>query len=51
MNSVAPGVPGYFEVDLTAAEYVLLCFVTAPDGGPHADHGMIQAITVSGATR
>jgi plastocyanin len=46
INSLAPGVAGYFEVDLIPGEYVLLCFVTAPDGRPHVDHGMIQGITV-----
>lgn len=47
VNSLAPGVQGYFEVDLTPGDYVLLCFVTAPDGRPHADHGMLQGIAVS----
>lgn len=36
----------YFEADLTPGDYVLLCFVTAPDGRPHAEHGMIQEIPV-----
>jgi plastocyanin len=46
VTSLAPGAEAYFEVDLTPGEYVLLCFVTAPDGRSHIDHGMIQRISV-----
>lgn len=46
VTSLAPGAEAYFEVDLTPGEYVLLCFVTAPDGRSHIDHGMIQQISV-----
>jgi uncharacterized cupredoxin-like copper-binding protein len=46
VTSLAPGAEAYFEVDLTRGEYVLLCFVTAPDGRSHIDHGMIQPISV-----
>jgi hypothetical protein len=47
VTSLAPGAEAYFEVDLTPGEYLLLCFVTAPDGRSHIDHGMIQQIKVS----
>ncbi|MGH7711123.1 MAG: hypothetical protein ACREOG_07555 [Gemmatimonadaceae bacterium] len=46
VTSLAPGADAYFEVDLTPGEYVLLCFVTAPDGRSHIEHGMIQQIRV-----
>lgn len=46
VTSLAPGAEAYFEIDLTPGEYVLLCFVTAPDGRSHFDHGMIQQIRV-----
>jgi len=38
--------PTYFEIELTPGDYVLLCFVTAPDGLPHVAHGMIQHIRI-----
>jgi len=41
------GSDGYFEVDLTPGEYVLLCLVTAPDGRSHVEHGMIQHIRIN----
>ena len=42
----APPPEAYFEADLTAGEYVVLCFVTAPDGRPHTEHGMIQHVRI-----
>jgi hypothetical protein len=36
----------YFEVDVAPGEYVLLCFVTAPDGRPHTEHGMVEYIRI-----
>lgn len=45
--SMAPGTEAYFEVELTAGDYVLLCFVTAPDGRSHIEHGMIQPIRIA----
>ena len=47
VTSIAPGVEAYFEVDLPPGEYLLLCFVTAPDGRSHIEHGMVQQIRVS----
>jgi hypothetical protein len=40
------GVPVYFTADLTAGDYVLLCFVPGPDGKPHFMHGMQLTQTV-----
>ena len=44
--ALAPNLDAYFRSDLTPGEYVLFCFVTAPDGRPHTDHGMIQQIRI-----
>lgn len=46
VSAVAANREAYFEVELTPGNYVLMCFVTAPDGRPHTDHGMIQEILV-----
>lgn len=32
---------------MAAGEYVLLCFVPAPDGKPHVAHGIIRPLTVT----
>ena len=42
ISSLAADQEAYFEVGLTPGDYVLLCFVTAPDGRPHTAHGMIH---------
>lgn len=46
ISALAPGTEAYFEADLTPGDYVLLCFVTAPDGRSHIVHGMIQHIRI-----
>lgn len=46
VSSLAPKLEAYFEVDLTAGDYVVLCFVTAPDGRSHVEHGMIQQVRI-----
>ena len=46
ISSLAPGADAYFELELTPGEYVLFCFVTAPDGRPHSSHGMLQKLAV-----
>lgn len=43
---IRPGMQVFFDADLTAGEYVLICMTTAPDGRSHIEHGMIQQITV-----
>ena len=47
VNALASGVEAFVEVDLTPGDYLLVCFVTAPDGRPHVDHGMIRGFTVT----
>lgn len=44
--AIAPGMQAFFEANLTPGEYVLVCFVTAPDGRSHIEHGMIQQFSV-----
>jgi len=46
VTGLAAGAEAYFEADLTPGDYLLLCFVTAPDGRSHVEHGMIQQIHV-----
>lgn len=46
VSSFAPNKEAYFDVELTPGDYVLLCLVTAPDGRPHTEHGMIQHVRV-----
>lgn len=36
---------------MPAGQYVLLCFVPAPDGKPHAMHGMVRPLTVTARKR
>jgi hypothetical protein len=42
----APGVKNYFTADFPKGEYVFICFVPAPDGKMHFQHGMLQTISV-----
>jgi hypothetical protein len=46
ISSLAAKTEAYFEVNLTSGDYLLLCFVTAPGGRPHTEHGMIQHIRI-----
>jgi hypothetical protein len=46
VSSLVVKTRAYFEVDLSSGDYVLLCFVTAPDGRPHTEHGMIGHIHI-----
>jgi hypothetical protein len=46
VNALATGAETYFEVELEPGDYVLLCFVTAPDGRSHVQHGMIRQFSV-----
>lgn len=46
VSSLAANMEAYFEVNLTPGDYVFLCLVTAPDGRPHTEHGMIQQIHI-----
>lgn len=42
----APGVKNYFTADFPKGEYVFICFVPAPDGKFHFQHGMMQTVVV-----
>ncbi len=46
VSALAANHEAYFEVALTPGDYVLVCVVTAPDGLPHWEHGMIQEVLV-----
>jgi hypothetical protein len=46
VSALAAHAEAYFNVDLTPGNYLFVCFVTAPDGRPHVDHGMIQEVSV-----
>ena len=43
---IAPGMQSFFDADLTAGEYAMVCMTTAPDGRSHIEHGMIRQMTV-----
>jgi hypothetical protein len=42
----AVGGEAYFEAELTSGDYVLFCTLSAPDGRPHWEHGMIMPMRV-----
>jgi hypothetical protein len=44
--AIAPGMASFFEADLSAGDYVLLCMATAPDGRSHIEHGMVKQFRV-----
>ena len=46
VGAVAPGLSASAVLKLTAGNYVILCFVPAPDKAPHFAHGMILPMTV-----
>ena len=41
------GIDNYLTVDLEPGEYGLYCFLPAPDGKEHVQHGMFKKITVT----
>ena len=41
------GIENYLTVDLEPGEYGLYCFLPAPDGKEHVQHGMFKKITVT----
>jgi uncharacterized cupredoxin-like copper-binding protein len=45
---LGPGEKTTTLTELTAGTYGIACFVPAPDGSPHAAHGMFKVFTVSG---
>jgi hypothetical protein len=44
---LSPGASQIISVTLTPGDYGLMCFLPAPDGKTHADHGMVKDLTVS----
>jgi hypothetical protein len=44
---LAAGMDAYFDTDLTAGNYALICMATAQDGRTHIEHGMSQQIAVN----
>jgi uncharacterized cupredoxin-like copper-binding protein len=46
-----PGAEANATTYMPAGEYVLLCFVPAPDGKPHFAHGMVRPLTVTARKR
>lgn len=47
-NGVMPGETGSVEVNLEAGDYVAICVIPGADGLPHAAHGMVAQVTVTG---
>ncbi len=47
-NTIAPGDSSAAVQALTAGNYLLICFLPAPDGKMHLEKGMIRMITVAG---
>ena len=45
---IGPGQKTTTLTDLAAGTYGIACFVPAPDGSPHAAHGMFKVFTVAG---
>ena len=46
-NAPAPGKQSNVTLDLAPGQYMLVCFIPAPDGTPHAMKGMVHALTVA----
>jgi len=47
---IVPGKTSEIALDLQVGQYMLLCFVSAPDGQPHVMKGMVLPIKVNAAT-
>jgi hypothetical protein len=48
---VGPGQSTTTLTELTAGHYGIACFIPAPDGTPHAAHGMVKVFDVSGKSK
>ncbi len=44
--AIGGGQESFFDANIAAGEYVLVCMTTAPDGRSHIEHGMIKQVTV-----
>ncbi|HEV8361428.1 MAG TPA: hypothetical protein VGR28_13345 [Candidatus Thermoplasmatota archaeon] len=49
-NAVDPGSSSQATIRLQAGNYVILCFIPAPDGQPHVAHGMRKHLRVTAAS-
>jgi hypothetical protein len=47
-NAVAPGGTASATASLDAGDYLMICFIPAPDGQPHAVKGMLFPFSVAG---
>ena len=47
---LSPGVNASMTRDLDEGQYIFLCFLPTPEGGPHAQEGMIRLFNVSGTS-
>ena len=45
--AIQAGSHSYLDLNLAPGTYAVLCFIPAPDGKEHVDHGMIKQITIS----
>jgi hypothetical protein len=43
---IGPTYESFFDANVTAGEYAIVCMTTAPDGRSHIEHGMIKQVTV-----
>jgi len=48
-NTIGPGDSTAATQALTAGNYLLVCFIPAPDGKMHLEHGMVRMVVVSGS--
>lgn len=44
--AIGTGREVFFDAELTAGEYVMICMATAADGQSHIEHGMIRQVSV-----
>jgi hypothetical protein len=48
-NAIMPGDSTAATQALTAGNYLLVCFIPAPDGKMHLEHGMVRMVVVAGS--
>jgi hypothetical protein len=48
-GAISPGESNWWEIDLPAGNYAVLCFVPSPDGTPHVVKGMAMPLTIVAA--
>lgn len=47
---LSPGVSASMTRDLDEGQYIFLCFLPTPEGGPHAEEGMIRLFNLTGTS-